>query len=145
MSTPRPAKYWIVVVSRDHVEIGRQAGIVQANHGKAAPLKRMQPGDSILFYSPKLRFAVQEPLKKFTAIARVKEGDVDQGDMGRGFTPFRRDVEYLPCEETVIQPLLERLIFIRNTQSWGFVFRFGFLEIPEEDFKTISNEMTSSG
>lgn len=137
----RGTKYWLVVVSRDHVQTGRKLGIVQANHGKAAPMKRMQPGDLIVFYSPKVEFQGQEALKKFTAIARVKKGDVYQGDMGGGFVPYRRDVEFLGCTETEILPLIPKLDFIRNKQSWGFVFRFGFFEIPEEDFDTIAGAM----
>jgi hypothetical protein len=46
----RQTKYWLVVVSKDHIEIGKKLGIVQANHGKAAPIKRMKPGDLIVFY-----------------------------------------------------------------------------------------------
>lgn len=49
-------------------------------------MKRMKPGDLIVFYSPQLHFHGTEPLKKFTAIARVKDGEVYQGDMGGGFT-----------------------------------------------------------
>jgi len=141
MSNSGQTQYWLVVVSRDHVEKGKNLGIVQANHGKAAPMKRMRPGDLIVFYSPKKEFHGSEPLKKFTAIARVREGDVYQGDMGDGFTPDRRDVEYLPCEEAEIQALIPDLTFIKNKKSWGFVFRFGFFEIPEKDFQTIASSM----
>jgi|SRR5271155_4684314 len=137
----RDTKYWLVVVSKDHLEIGKKLGIVQANHGKAGPMKRMQSGDLIVFYSPKLSFQGKVPCRKFTAIARVKDGEVYQGDMGSGFTAYRRDVEFLACEETDIQPLISELTFIRNKQSWGFVFRFGFFEIPKDDFETISKEM----
>jgi predicted RNA-binding protein len=141
MNDTQPIKYWLVVVSKDHVEIGKKLGIVQANHGKATPMKRMKPGDLIVFYSPKIHFQGKEPLKKFTAIARVKKGDTYQGDMGGGFTPYRRDVEFLPCEETDIQPLLDTLKFIRNKKNWGFVFRFGFFEITKNDFETIAKTM----
>ena len=134
-------KYWVVVVSKDHLETGKRLGIVQANHGKAAPMKRLKPGDFIVFYSPKVAFGGKEPYKKFTAAARVKEGEVYQSDMGGGFVPYRRDVEYLPCEEADIKPLIPRLGFIRKKESWGFVFRFGFFEIPEEDFGTIADAM----
>ncbi len=141
LSDVRQTKCWLVVVSKDHLENGKKLGVVQANHGKAAPMKRMKPGDLIVFYSPKLHFQGKEPYKKFTAIARVKEGEVYQGDMGGGFVPYRRDVEFLSCKETAIQPLIQMLTFIRNKQSWGFVFRFGFFEIPKEDFDTISKAM----
>lgn len=142
MSKVRATKYWLVVVSKDHIETGKKLGIVQANHGKAAPMKRMKPGDLIVFYSPKLHFQGKEPLKKFTAIARVKEGEVYQGDMGGGFTPFRRDVVFLPCEEMDILSLIPKLAFIKNKRSWGFVFRFGFFEIPKVDFEIISKKMS---
>ncbi len=142
MADARDTRYWLIVVSRDHVEIGKRLGIVQANHGKAAPMKRLRPGDMVVFYSPKLRFEGKEPLKRFTAIARVKEGDVYQGDMGAGFVSFRRDADYLPCDEVDALPLIPELTFIRNKSAWGYVFRFGFLEIPKEDFETISRRMT---
>ncbi len=134
-------KYWIVVASKDHVEHGKLLGIVQANHGKASPMKRMHPGDLIIFYSPKLHYQEKQPYKKFTAIARVKAGEVYKGDMGDGFLPYRRDVEFLPCEEADILPLIDQMTFTRNKKSWGFVFRFGFFEIPKVDFETISKEM----
>ena len=137
----RPTKYWIVVASKDHAEKGKSLGIIQSNHGKAAPMKRLKPGDMIVFYSPKLHFQGKEPYQKFIAIARVKEGEVYQGNMGDGFFPYRRDVQFLPCEEADIQPLIEKMTFIRNKKSWGFVFRFGFFEIPKADFETISKEM----
>jgi len=104
-------------------------------------MKRMRAGDLIIFYSPKLRFEGRQPYKKFSAVARVKEGEAYQTDMGGGFRPFRRDVEFLSCEEADIQPLIERLTFIRKKESWGFVFRFGFFEIPRKDFETISRKM----
>ena len=144
MSDARPTKYWLVVVSKDHVELGKELGIVQANHGKAAPMKRLRPGDLVVFYSPKVRYQGKEPLKRFTAIARVKDGEVYQGDMG-GDLAYRRDVEFLPCEETDVLPLIPRLTFIRNKQAWGFVFRFGFMELPKDDFLTISREMNLKG
>ena len=134
-------KYWCVVVSKDHLEIGKKLGIVQADHGKASPLKRMKPHDLIVFYSPKIRFEEKEPCKKFTAKARVKDGDVYQADMGGGFKPYRRDVDYQLATETDIEPLVPELTFIHNKKNWGYVFRFGSFEIPEKDFKAISAMM----
>lgn len=48
----RSSKSWIAVASADHVAIGREQGFAQVNHGKAAPLRRMQPGDRIIYYAP---------------------------------------------------------------------------------------------
>ena len=140
-SATETRRYWVVVVSKDHLQTGKKLGIVQANHGKSAPMKRLKTGDLIVFYSPKMEFSGKEPCRKFTAVARVKEGEPYQGDMGDGFVPFRRDVEFLPCEEVDIKPIIPKLGFIRKKESWGFVFRFGFFEIPREDFATIAGEM----
>lgn len=93
------------------------------------------------FCSPKLSFRGKKAYKKFTALARVKEGDVYQGDMGGGFMPYRRDVEFLRCEGADILPLIPQLTFIHNKRSWGFVFRFGFFEIARDDFERIAKSM----
>ena len=54
-STPR-RHYWVAVASRDHALRGVAEGIVQANHGKPGPVRRMQPGDGLLIYALKLVF-----------------------------------------------------------------------------------------
>ena len=82
-----------------------------------------------------------EMLQAFTAIGQVKSGEPYAYDMGGGFVPTRRDVDFKPCRETPIRPLVPRLSFIRNKRSWGYVFRFGQIEIPEADFQIISDAM----
>jgi hypothetical protein len=39
----KPLRYWIGAASRDHVMKGKAAGFCQLGHGKAAPVKRLQP------------------------------------------------------------------------------------------------------
>jgi hypothetical protein len=134
-------RYWVIVASKNHVMRGVQAGIAQANHGKAAPLKRMQVADGVLYYSPKVEFEGNEKLQAFTAIGQVVGEAVYQFDMGGGFIPYRRDVKYLPCNDLPIQPLVPALTFIKNKSSWGYVFRYGFFEIPKVDFDLIASEM----
>lgn len=135
------SKYWVTVVSKDHVAKGMAGGFMQATHGKSAPLKRMQVGDGVLYYSPKVEFSGNEKLQAFTAIAQVIGQDVYQHDMGGGFVPFRRDVRYLACVDFPIQPLIPALTFIQDKASWGYMFRFGFFEIPHVDFDLIAGQM----
>ena len=142
MTGKRTTQYWVVVVSKDHVEIGKKLGIVQANHGKATPMKRLKVDDLIVFYSPKVHFQGKEPLKKFTAIARVEKDESYESAMGTNFKAYRRDVKFLPAKETDIAPLVPKLSFIKNKKSWGFMFRFGFFEISKEDFAIVSKEMS---
>ncbi|MCY1073412.1 EVE domain-containing protein [Archangium lansingense] len=138
MSQPR---YWVAVASCDHVHKGVEGGFAQACHGKVAPLRRMVPGDWVLYYSPRMHFEGEEPCQAFTAIGRVVDAPVQQVDMGGGFKPFRRTVAFLPCRQVPIRPLLERLSFIQDVQRWGYVFRRGFFELPEADFLLLSREM----
>jgi len=138
MSEPR---CWVIVVSKEHIQRGIEGGFVQANHGKAAPLKRMSVGDWVLIYSPKVEFKGSDKLQAFTGIGRVTGEAVYPFDMGDGFVPYRRDVEFLDSVETPIAPLVPTLTFIRDKQKWGYLFRFGFFEIPLIDLETIAGQM----
>jgi len=134
-------RHWVIVASKNHVMNGVRAGIAQANHGKAASLKRMKVGDGVLYYSPKWEFEGSEKLQAFTAIGHVTGETVYPFDMGDGFIPYRRDVKYLECVDVPIQPLVSALTFIENKTSWGYLFRFGFFEIPKPDFDLIASQM----
>jgi predicted RNA-binding protein len=134
-------KYWIVVVSKDHIARGVAGGFMQANHGKEGPLKRMAVNDWVMFYSPKQTFSGNEPLQAFTAIGQVADEQIYQHKMADNFIPYRRNIKYEESKETPIAPLIADLDFIKNKSSWGYQFRFGFFEIPENDFKLIRSKM----
>ena len=70
------AKYWIGVASADHARRGGAGGFMQVNHGKAAPLRRISPGDGVAYYSPTESFGGKDKLQSFTLIGRVKPGDL---------------------------------------------------------------------
>ena len=134
-------KYWINTVSRNHVMRGVEGGFTQANHGKPQKLKRLKADDWIVFYSPKKEFEGKELLQAFTAIGRIADDDLYQVEMRPGFTPWRRNVDFKKCHETSIRPLIGNLSFIKDISRWGFMFRFGLFEIPEQDFKLIAQAM----
>lgn len=134
-------QYWISVASKSHVQIGVTSGIAQVNHGKEGPLKRMRPGDGFAYYSPTTDYPRGKQLQAFTAIGRVRDGNVFQVQQFEGFFPFRREVEYFTAEDAPIRPLICGLTFISNKQYWGATFRYGFLRIPEEDFARIADAM----
>ena len=141
--------YWIGVVSKDHVALGVTGGYTQLNHGKAGPLERMRAGDGFAFYSPRTSYPDGAALQAFTAIGRIRDGNVYQvtqgmvGTEGRidDFKPFRLTVDYLPARDVPIKPLIEDLSFIRSKMHWGAAFRFGYLRIPEADFAKIASAM----
>ncbi len=135
------ARFWVGVASKEHVQKGVSGGFAQVCHGKADPLKRMQQGDWLIYYSPTIRFGVKEPCQCFTAIGEIVEGQPYLFAMGEDFTPWRRDVAFVKCREISIHALLNRLSFIKDEKKWGFPFRRGCFEIPEADFQLIANAM----
>ncbi len=134
-------KYWIAVVSKEHVLNGIDWGIMQVCHGKKAPLKRINKDDFIIFYSSKYRMKDKIPYQKFTAIAKAIDDEIYQVKMFENFEPFRRKVKFLKCSETEIKPLINDLDFIQNKKSWGYPFRYGLLEISKKDFDLITTKM----
>jgi len=134
-------RYWIGVASRDHVMKGVAGGFCQLSHGKAGPVRRLTPGDWIAYYSPRTKMRGGDPVQAFTAIGRIRPGEPYAGDMGGGFHPIRRDVDFLACREAPIRPLLDQLDFARGHASWGVVFRRGSFEVGAEDFFRIAAAM----
>ena len=133
--------YWIGVVSRSHVRIGVKGGFIQLNHGKKAPLQRLEAGDMLAMYSPRESYPDGPVLQAFTAIGTIKSGNVYQVEMSPEFKPYRVDVEFSACREAPIKPLIERLSFIRSKTHWGGAFRFGYVKVPEADFARIADAM----
>jgi predicted RNA-binding protein len=134
-------RYWIAVVSKDHVLKGVAGGFSQAGHGKSAPLKKMKQSDWLIYYSPKTSMNSDEKCQCFTAIGTVKDDEIYKVQMSDHFIPNRRNVDYKECKEISILPLIEKLTFIKDKQHWGYQFRFGILEIPINDFELVSGLM----
>jgi EVE domain len=137
------SRYWIGVASKDHVLQGVQGGFCQLCHGKNNPLKQLSAGDWIVYYSPRTAMNDGKIVQSFTAIGQILDQDPYLVDMDNGFTPYRRDVRFIDVEEISIRLLLADLSFIKNEQSWGYIFRFGLFEIPKSDFHIIAAAMKS--
>lgn len=133
-------RHWIGVVSRDHVMIGVAGGFAMMNHGKLAPLNRMSPGDTLIFYSPKTAYPQGAPLKAFTAIGTVGTTPPYQSEMRFGGLGYRLDIDWMPATETPILALSDRLEFTKG--NWGMLARRGQFEISPADAKTIRHAMT---
>lgn len=135
-------RYWIGVASKEHVMRGVQGGFAQVCHGKEGPLKQMSPHDWIIYYSPTIKFGEKTPCQAFTAIGQIREGTPYSFQMSHDFIPFRIDVNFIPCKEISILPLIEKLDFIQDKRRWGFPFRRGCFAVSEADFKIIGSLMS---
>lgn len=135
------SKFWIGVASKEHVENGISWGICQFCHGKVGPAKRLKKGDFVIYYSSKVSMGGKELYQKFTSIGEVTDDVPYQVDIGGGFMPYRRNIKYFDAKHVDIKPLVPILPFIKNKTSWGYVFRYGFLEIDRESFEIIATNM----
>jgi hypothetical protein len=135
---------WIAVASAEHVRIGRAQGFMRVCHGKAAPLRRLAPGDHVAYYSPTEAFGGKDRLQAFTAIGVVAPGLPYQAEMRGGVCVFRRDVRWSEAIETPVRPLLGSLSFARDNRSWGYQLRFGLFQIEDEDMRIIASAMQAT-
>ncbi len=142
--TEHGRKYWLAIASADHVQHGRAEGFMQVCHGKSAPLRRLKSGDGVICYSPATTMGGKDRLQSFTAQGLVSNDAVYQVDMGQGFLPFRRDVQWNDTKIIPIRPLLDRLELTQGKSNWAYPFRFGLLELSEHDFKLIAEAMAET-
>ena len=137
-------KNWIAIASAEHARRGRDntpRGFMQVCHGKPGPIRRVQPGDRVAYYAPALTVGGKDKCQSFVSIGIVAPGEPYLFDMGGGFTPWRRDVGYVPAREAPIAPLLDRFEFVEDRQRWGAKFRFGLFEVGEHDMRLIADAM----
>jgi hypothetical protein len=134
-------QYWINTISRDHVRIGIEGGFTQANHGRATMLRQLARGDLVAFYSPRTSYPDGEPLQRFTAVGRVVDDTPYQAEMTPTFHPWRRQMQFLACEESPIRPIVDELGFITDKKRWGYPFRRGLFKISADDFECIARSM----
>lgn len=137
-------RYWIGVASHDHVKIAEAGGFCQFNHGKEAPVRRLSPGDGLVYYAPRTSRQNGAPLQSFVAIGTLCAGNTYQAQQSDCFHPRRRDVQYRPSSVAPIAPLLSHLSFSAGGANWGMVMRRGLFEITGDDFEIIAQAMKAA-
>ena len=135
------ARFWVGVASREHVLAAVRGAFCQLNHGKEAAVRRLQIGDSIVFYSPRERMEGGESLQAFTAAGRILDEVPYQVEQSKDFRPFRRKTEYFKSKGASIHTLLEVLSFTKERTNWGAALRMGIFRMRREDYKKIAKAM----
>lgn len=133
-------KFWLGVVSKDHVTRGIQGGFAQVCHGKKGPLAKMKKGDWLVYYSPSEKVGEKSNLKAFTAIGQIADDEVFQFEMTKDFCPFRRKVNFKKSKDLALVDIKEKLSFTQRP-NWGYQLRLGLIELEEADFKKIAQAM----
>lgn len=132
---------WLGVASREHVAVAVEGAFCQLNHGKEAPLRRIKPGDHLVYYAPRDRMRGGEVVQAFVALGTIRAGEPYQVEVTDSFRPYRRDVDYHQSREASIRPLIGTLSFTRDRTSWGQAFRHGTIKIEAEDLRIIAQAM----
>lgn len=125
--------------------MGVKGGFCQANHGKKAPMQRLQTGDEVLFYAGKEKLGENTPCQQFVAWGTVVDEAPYQVEISDTFQPYRRNLDFHEVRPAPIRPLITQLEFIPNPKRWGYPLRQGFLEITENDFNLIRQELETIG
>lgn len=133
--------YWVNTVSLEHVQAGVEGGFTQADHGRATRLRRLRPGDGLVFYSPRTAMRGGQPVQEFTALGRITGVEPYQVELGPDFHPWRLGVEFLEVTPAPARPLVGDLDFVADPRRWGYPFRRGLFEIGRADFLRISGAL----
>lgn len=132
---------WLGVVSAAHVRRAQDLGIAQIGHGKRAGLARMHPGDTLVYYSPVEQRGDTTPLRAFTALGTIVDGEIWQADEG-DFHPFRRRVEYATTRPLPLAEVQSEL-HLTAGPNWGYQLRRGLVPLDEHDAALLSERMRS--
>lgn len=131
-------KFWIGVVSKEHVLRGVEGGFCQVCHGKKAPLNRMKKGDYLLYYSPKYQMNDQEKLQAFTAVGKILDDTAYQVEMFEDFFPFRREVSYYqPVKDCPIEQVRQH----PQWRQYASQLRYGHFEVSKDFFLYVFDQM----
>jgi len=136
-------RFWLGVVSRDHVLRGVALGIAQIGHGRRSGLQRLKADDWLVYYSPRPSLGSKQALRAFTAIGQVADNDIWQADEG-DFHPWRRRITYLDDVTEIPIAMLADELELTSTPNWGYQLRRGLLELSEADFKVIRGAMSTT-
>lgn len=133
---------WLGVVSADHVARGVGLGIAQIGHGSRAGLTRMQPGDVLVYYSPRETMG-GAPLQSFVAMGRVVDDEIWQADEG-GFRPWRPRVAYDTAATTVPLADVRSALDLTAGADWGYQLRRGLVPLSDHNVDVLATAMAVS-
>jgi EVE domain len=132
---------WVGIASRERVTVAVEGGFCQLNHGRKTPVRRLQPGDYIIYYAPRERMRAGDVVQAFVAFGKILPGEPYRADASKRFRPFRRYVKYSAGTDASIRPLLQKLSFTRDRVSWGRALRLGTFKIEPNDLEIIADAM----
>lgn len=95
----------------------------------------MKAGDVLVYYSPVESIGDRDPLREFTALGVIEEGEIWQADEGC-FKPFRRRVRYEQFTPVPLGDVRSRLA-VTSTPNWGYQLRRGLIPLDGNDVEIL--------
>ncbi len=115
------------MASLEHARRGLAGGFIMANHGKRAPLARMNAGDRILVYSPKTAFPDGRPFHAIGIVGSITGTEPEPSPIIAG--GFRRAADLREIEPIPLAAVRDYLPTSR--------LRFGCFELSEDSAEAI--------
>jgi len=144
------AQRWIVTVSEDNLQETLKNNLVGLPERRRNLLKRVRPGDTVVFYIGKKRAGYGGPrasVSQFGPIAEVAgeeffSDDPIWGVRGKERFPARLPICLVSEGRVNAADVTPRLNFVRDKNKWGLYFLTGIRELSEEDYKTLLAAIT---
>ena len=134
-------RYFLGLAERVHAQMCMDANVVVLGLKGPAGVKKLTPGDGVVYYSPKTE-PEGKTLQSFTAIGEVVGEDIYEYSFDAGNPIWVRNVQWHKnAADTSIRPLLEQLSWIKNPKNWGFYMRGSSREITADDYAVIASAM----
>lgn len=132
--------YWVTNAAQEHVNLVRQKGYTQLNMGPREPLKKMNQGDWIIYYSPTVLFQCPDTAcHTFTAISCLTDNHIYQQPTNH--ERWRRNVQYFECKPHHVQHFHHSVDFMKQYEDWLDALLEPIFEISRNDFATIANKI----
>ena len=138
--------YWLCVTTEANWNVVREKNVWGVGERFKKAIQRVKPGDKLIFYVMQTRKnkdvipsritgifeAASEPYKESTKIFKPYGTE--------NTFPYRVKLKPIKIFEKPInfKKLVPKLSFIKNKQKWTGSLRRAMIEIPEKDYKTIT-------
>ena len=138
--------YWLCVTTEANWNVVKEKNVWGVGERFKSAIQRVKPGDKLIFYVMQTRKnkdvipsritgifeAISEPYKDSTKI--FKPYGTEQT------FPYRVKLKPIKIFEKPItfKELVPKLSFIKNKQRWSGALRRAMVEIPEKDYKTLT-------
>lgn len=141
-------KYWLLVTHPNNFEIMKAKNIAAMKAKRKSFADQVRPGDKVVFYLTKIgkfggiaEFTSKTREDKTKIFTEEKPGETHSWRFDVKFEVKLAEIDYVPSEE-----FKDKLIYLKKwpAKYWKLGFQGNVHEIPEEDYKTLKEQLAIS-